>query len=238
MEILKIYDPNIWPRSLVVPKPNRDIITTIQGVRRCGKSTLMGLLAKNWRLTEKNSFFINFEDPRLVNQLDHSLLDSILNHALKVSGNKKTPYLFLDEIQLIDGWEKWARLQTDSKKSAYIVVSGSNAALLSREFSSVLTGRNLNYELYPLDYTEFRKFGVFRLVKKTMVRFFYWKSKHEVDFVVKTSKGVQPIQVTWGDVKPRHQIALEEFYEAFPDALPEIYVTSENYVEFLRSIEK
>ena len=62
---------------------------------------------------------------------------------------------------------------------------------------------------------------------------YYWKGKSEVDFVVETNFGVQPIQVTYGEVQARHEQALEEFYLAHPNALNPMYITPETIAEHL-----
>lgn len=57
----------------------------------------------------------------------------------------------------------------------------------------------------------------------------YWKGKGEVDFVITTPRGVTPIQVTWDDPLPRHEDAVEEFYQQFPHANEALYVTRHNF---------
>ena len=68
---------------------------------------------------------------------------------------KKNCVLFLDEIQEAKGWEKWVER---IRKNHVIFISGSNSKLLSKEISTVLTGRSLNFSLYPFSFTEFLKF--------------------------------------------------------------------------------
>lgn len=60
----------------------------------------------------------------------------------------------------------------------------------------------------------------------------YWKGKGEVDFVVNTARGVTPIQVTYGDPQPRHEEALEEFFQLFPHANEAVYVTPKSFDSF------
>ena len=69
----------------------------------------------------------------------------------------KKPYLFLDEIQEVDGWEKWVNYMRELGK-AHIVISGSNAKLLSRELGTLLTGRHADLDLFPLSFGEFLSF--------------------------------------------------------------------------------
>lgn len=69
-----------------------------------------------------------------------------------------TPYIFLDEVQDVDGWEKWVRTMHELKK-AKLIVSGSNAHLLSRELGTLLTGRHLDLTVFPLLFTEYLMFN-------------------------------------------------------------------------------
>src|SRR5690606_18936830 len=95
--------------------------------------------------------FLNFEDPRLSQVLNHELLE-----ALKVAFRERHPdvgdlYFFLDEIQGVEGWQKWLHTQLERPAGNHFVITGSNASLLSGELSSTLTGRHLTVELFPFD---------------------------------------------------------------------------------------
>jgi hypothetical protein len=69
----------------------------------------------------------------------------------------ETLYFFLDEIQGVEGWQRWLRAQLDRPCGNVFVITGSNARLLSGELSSVLTGRRLTVELFPFDLDEMRR---------------------------------------------------------------------------------
>lgn len=120
----------------------------ISGIRRCGKSTLLNQLIKS---RYEDSFFINFDDPRLfefeIN--DFQILD------LLIKENKIKTLLF-DEIQVINGWEIYVRQKLD--EGYKIIITGSNASLLSQELGTRLTGRHLSKELFPFSYREFNDF--------------------------------------------------------------------------------
>ncbi|MBU3965589.1 ATP-binding protein [Patescibacteria group bacterium] len=134
-------------------------IMLITGARRSGKSFLMRQLAKKIveRGADKNQILIvNFEDPRFVD-LNTDLLDQILETYQEFLRPKEKPYIFLDEVQEVAGWEKWARTVHELGK-AHIIISGSNAKLLSRELATVLTGRHLDLTVFPLSFEEFLKF--------------------------------------------------------------------------------
>ncbi len=138
-----------------------DEIIVLTGIRRSGKSTILlqflqSIIKKG--VPPQNTLYINFEDPKFYDILKVGLLDEIwsaYNQHLKPEG---TVYLVLDEIQKVNGWEHWVRAKYDQKQNLKIFVTGSNADLLSSEFSSVLTGRHLQLHVTPLNFTEFLKF--------------------------------------------------------------------------------
>jgi uncharacterized protein len=134
-----------------------EVVTVIQGVRRCGKSTLLRQLMTANRIPEDRSVFINFEDPRLVNDLDSALLEQIVRLATARGRERMT--FFLDEIQNVANWQKWLNTQLEMKSGHSFVVTGSNSRLLGGELASSLTGRHLRHELFPFDFTEFQKWG-------------------------------------------------------------------------------
>lgn len=123
------------------------------GIRRAGKSFLLyqqmqQLLAqgKNW----DEMLYVNFEDERLVGMtLDD--LNLLLEVHWEMYGKK--PILFLDEIQNIAGWEKFARRLADTKHRVYI--TGSNAKMLSRDIQTTLGGRYIPVNVYPYNFKEF-----------------------------------------------------------------------------------
>lgn len=124
----------------------------ISGLRRAGKSTLLLQLAR--RLYPEGSYFyVNFEDERFLNfsAADFSRLHELL---IELFGDRKV-FLF-DEIQNIPGWERFINRLAKGKYKIYI--TGSNAALLSRELGTKLTGRYLPLELFPFDFDEYLRF--------------------------------------------------------------------------------
>jgi len=135
-------------------------IITITGPRRAGKSYLMRQMAR--RLFEQgtkreNILFVNFEDPRFA-FLDLKLLAQVYDVYKEFLSPTETPYIFLDEIHGVFGWEKWVRMMHELKK-AKMIVSGSNAHLLSREFGTVLTGRHIDLTIFPLSFAEYLMFN-------------------------------------------------------------------------------
>jgi len=129
-------------------------VVVISGVRRSGKSTLLLQTLKNLIKTEKggNILYVNFEDERL----DGFSLDDfnlLWESFLELNDPKGKVYLFLDEIQEVDKWEKWVSRMYELE-DVKIFITGSNARLLSSEISTLLTGRNITYTLNTFSFSE------------------------------------------------------------------------------------
>ena len=143
-------------RTVNLPRELRpDLALAIQGVRRCGKSTLLSQLMRRYKLPRRQCMFVNFEDPRLLPSLDHNTLQALVDGFEKERGTGCT--WFFDEIQRVEGWQRWLRTQLDRPRNRCFVITGSNSALLSGELGSSLTGRHHLVELFPFDFSEFQK---------------------------------------------------------------------------------
>lgn len=120
----------------------------VSGIRRCGKSTLLFQLLKE---KYPDALYLNFEDIRLYEfeKKDFTRLDK----AIKAKGTK---VLLFDEIQILSGWERYVRQKLD--EGYKLVITGSNATLLSKELGTKLTGRQITKELFPFSYKEFNRF--------------------------------------------------------------------------------
>jgi len=123
------------------------------GIRRAGKSYLLyqriqQLLTRGTKWDEM--LYINFEDERLTGMAAEDL-NLLLEVHLEMYG--KEPVLFLDEIQNITGWEKFARRMADNKHRVYI--TGSNAKMLSGDIQTTLGGRYIPVDVYPYSFREF-----------------------------------------------------------------------------------
>lgn len=123
------------------------------GVRRAGKSFLLyQQIQENLRkgMTWDSMLYINFEDERLMGMTAQEL-----NLILEVHGmmSASRPILFLDEIQIIEGWEKFARRLADNKYRVYI--TGSNAKMLSSDVATTLGGRYISRHILPYSFCEY-----------------------------------------------------------------------------------
>jgi len=121
----------------------------LSGIRRCGKSTLLRQLLNK----EKNFYYLNLEDVKLngFELKDFVRVDEIFKELYGKEG-----IYFFDEIQNVEKWELFIRNLVDDKRK--VVVTGSNASLLSQELGTRLTGRHKRQELFPFSYEEFLKF--------------------------------------------------------------------------------
>lgn len=125
------------------------------GIRRSGKSYM--LFQQIRQLEEKGIplsqiVYVNFEDERLL-EMKADDFNTILEIALEMSGINQRPYLFLDEIQNVTGWEKFVRRIADMKYR--ISITGSNSKMLSSEIASTLGGRFLIMNVYPYSFSEY-----------------------------------------------------------------------------------
>lgn len=125
------------------------------GIRRTGKSYMMfqqinALLDKGIPLSQ--IVYVNFEDERLL-EMKVDDLNTILEIGIELSGADIKPYFFLDEIQNINGWEKFVRRIADMKYK--ISITGSNSKMLSSEIASTLGGRFVIMHIFPYSFAEY-----------------------------------------------------------------------------------
>ncbi len=140
-------------------------ITIILGVRRSGKSTLMYQMIKKLledEIEPKQILFINFDDKKLSQDSLESIYDS---YRENINSDKKA-YVFLDEIHKKEDWESWVRKKYDQRSDEKFILSGSCSYLLRKEYSTLLTGRNLTFEVFPLNFEEYLVFGDIEIDKE------------------------------------------------------------------------
>ena len=125
------------------------------GIRRTGKSYLMYQQIHGYMdsgVSMNQITYVNFEDERLL-EITTDDLNTILEIALEFAGTGKEPSLFLDEIQNVDGWEKFVRRLADMKYR--VNITGSNSKMLSHEIASALGGRFVILHVFPYSFSEF-----------------------------------------------------------------------------------
>src|SRR3990167_4068283 len=154
MDQLKYRSPkNYYHRTVTetiqhfVNDPN---IIILSGIRRSGKSTIQRML--QFELLKANNYsdyYFNFDDERLVH-FQAEDFQTLLEVFIELFGDQSRFYF--DEIQNIEGWERFVRRLYEQGKKTYI--TGSNAKLLSKELGTHLTGRYIQLEVYPLSFRE------------------------------------------------------------------------------------
>jgi hypothetical protein len=111
------------------------------------------------RVEPKQILMLNFDDEALSKS---SLEEIYFTYKEKINPDRKS-YIFLDEVHRVDGWEKWVRKKYDLKQEAKFVVSGSCSHLLKKEYSTLLTGRIISFDIMPLSFQEFIGFSGIKL---------------------------------------------------------------------------
>ena len=146
----------IVPREYNIPLESKKVISLI-GVRRSGKSSILFDCINTLRETtaRENMIYLNFEDDRLFPlKLEH--LDLILESYFELYPHKREEkiYLFLDEVQVVEGWELYVRRIHDNFDIS-IFITGSSAKLLSTEIATSLRGRTISFEIFPFSFAEY-----------------------------------------------------------------------------------
>lgn len=135
---------------------DKALIKVITGIRRCGKSTLLEMFQdylKENGVEESQVISINLEDLEYNFITDYMTLYKYINDKLQ---EKKKYYIFIDEVQKIDGFQK----AVDSlyiKKNVDLYITGSNANLLSSELATLLSGRYIEVKMLPLSFKEYKE---------------------------------------------------------------------------------
>ena len=131
-----------------------DIIKVITGVRRCGKSSIMMMIAdelKASHINEENIIYIDLDKRGYKNIKKAEELENLIERYQYIHGLK---YLFIDEIQNVSGFEEVLNsFRTEGNWSIFI--TGSNSYLLSGEIMTKLTGRYIEFEMFPLSFEEY-----------------------------------------------------------------------------------
>lgn len=142
-------------------------ITIIIGIRRSGKSTLMYQMISNLlkeHIDPRQILFINLEDKKLT----QDSLEEIYQEYRKTLNPEKKAYIFLDEIHKRKEWELWIRKKYDQKTNDKFIISGSCSYLLKKEYSTLLTGRNLTFEVTPLSFAEYLNFKEINITQENL----------------------------------------------------------------------
>lgn len=127
----------------IVTYLQKDIIKVVTGVRRCGKSIFCFMVLMGTKFG-----YVNFDEKELTGLANY---DEILRYVREFYGD--VDYLFLDEVQNLENWELW--VNSLHRRGYNLLITGSNAKLLSRELATHLTGRHISLELFPFSFREY-----------------------------------------------------------------------------------
>lgn len=166
-----IYRPEYVEK--IIAYKDTPFVKILTGVRRCGKSTVMKMLCaqiEKQGVSRNRILYYNFDSLEYDGMTAKKLFEAVKE---QLSDEGKT-YLFFDEIQEIDGWER----VVNSLMSEYdtdIYVTGSNSRMMSSEISTYLTGRYIAFRIYPLSFAEYlnfrKEFAQLEDVHKELVRY-------------------------------------------------------------------
>lgn len=136
---------------------DQDLVKVVTGVRRCGKSTLLEMAKEHLRaegIPDERLLSFKMESMEFDGLTDYRDLYALVRER---SAGVERPYLFFDELQEVEGWERAINaLRVDMECDIYI--TGSNAYLLSSELSTMLSGRYIEVEMLPLVFSEYLEF--------------------------------------------------------------------------------
>src|SRR3989344_783832 len=136
------------------------IAVIILGVRRAGKTYLTRQILREElkKIKREQTLYVNFEDNKLEPYLNKNILDDIYETYRYYINKNDFAYLILDEIHNVEGWEKWVRIMLEKNENVKIIITGSGSRILTPKLASVLTGRKITYNLFPLSFKDFLKF--------------------------------------------------------------------------------
>lgn len=142
----------------LVSYTDKNLIKVITGVRRCGKSFLLQLFRNSLMargIPEDHIIYLNFEDLEYQDIQDTNALNSYLTQRVV---DQSRYYILLDEVQFIENWERVVN-SLRLKDHIDLTLTGSNASLLSSELATLLAGRYVQIEMFPLSFVEYLEFS-------------------------------------------------------------------------------
>ena len=141
--------------SKIRPFYESDLIKVITGIRRCGKSVILSQIARELKSQGKEILMINFEQLEYSTKITNA--ESLSEYVESKIPEGKKLYVFLDEVQIIDGWN--AACRSLRLKNTSIFITGSNSKLLAKEFTKELSGRYVAFCIRPFVYKEILEYA-------------------------------------------------------------------------------
>jgi len=155
-------DFGYWRRKYidkVIASTGNRLIKVLVGQRRSGKSYILRQVAKQLidsGVKSENTLFINREFSDFEFVKTYMELDELIKLYKKEQQIEGALYVFIDEVQLIEGWEKVVNSYSQDFSESYeLFISGSNSKMLSGELATLLSGRYISFEVFPFSFTEY-----------------------------------------------------------------------------------
>ena len=186
--IAKLAKYNFWYGNAIETGFNRDkytkkildylnsrLVKVLVGQRRAGKSYILRQIAKqliNNGVAAENIFFINKEFTDFDFISTYKELESIVKEYRKNLHTVGKTYLFIDEIQMIEGWEHFVNSYSQNYTEDYeIFITGSNSQMLSGELATLLSGRYVKFEIFPYSYSEYLELTQEQKSKQSYIKY-------------------------------------------------------------------
>jgi uncharacterized protein len=144
-------------------------IKDIIGIRRSGKTTFLFQIIDDLlkqKVDPKKIVFLNLDDPN-IKELSFKDLEKEIYSKVP-----NPEYLFLDEVQEKEGWEKWIRTNYDLKKFKQIFVTGSTCSLISKSIGRLLTGRHITIKFFPFSFKEYVEFYLKENINENFLEYY------------------------------------------------------------------
>lgn len=211
-----------------------DLIKIITGIRRCGKSVILNQIRNEVKKKTDNIIYLNFEERATSSTIN--TVDQLLSYIEK-NRKKGKCYIFLDEIQTLDDWHeavKTLRLHDNS-----VFITGSNSKLLSKEFTTFLSGRFVSFHIKPFIYKEILEYSK-KLGKDTSIlEYLIWggfpkRIEFNNDESIKKYLNELNDTIVLNDLLNRYNIKKINLFKSIVDFI----LTSNSRVVSTRSIKK
>ena len=146
-----------------------DLIKIITGVRRCGKSIILEQVMAEIKKKSQNVVYLDFDDRAVTSQIQtwQDIVKWVTEHR-----KKSLCYVFLDEVQEIDGWQIACR--SLRRENCSVFITGSNSKLLSKEFTKELSGRYVSFRIFPFIYRELKEYAEKLKYKISIMDYLIW----------------------------------------------------------------
>lgn len=153
---------------------NSDLVKILVGIRRCGKSVILGQIIEELKergVQYDHIIYVNFEYIEYEELRDYKKLNQYVKELIK---DNELYYLFFDEIQNVFSFEKVVNSLRASLPNVSIFITGSNSKLLSDEISTVLSGRYVSFQIHPLNYREYIELTQRNADEDSLLDFMKW----------------------------------------------------------------